>query len=468
MDEETLKLLIAEGEGLTVEFKEKYSPKIDRDMVAFANARGGIILLGVADNARITGAALSNQLKTEILSLARNCDPHVPVSRISAACGVVALEIPEGTQKPYSCSSGYFRRLDAVTQKMSQQEVRAIFRETTDLLFESLPCQGLEPRDISLSKVKDFLKAADASFRPGRDNLEKILASLGVWRDSKAVNAGALMFAAAPARFIPHCEAILCAFKGADKLHLYDRKDVRGTLPEQLAEAMAFIKKHINIRSEIREMDRRDIYELPLPALREALVNAVVHRDYSLRGTSLYVNIFDDRVEIENPGGIPAGLPPKDFGRASVRRNLLLADLFHRVGKVERIGSGIGKMRSLMAEAGLRKPVFEISNFFRAVFYRDPARSLKEVKAQPNEALASERLGEKLGERLGERLGEKLGETAHKILHHLGENPHASAKELAAWLGISMTAIEKNLFRLKGKGWLRHVGPARGGHWEVL
>lgn len=468
MKPEDVQLLIAEGEGLTAEFKERYSTKIDRDITAFANSRGGVILLGVADDGRITGETLSNQMKAEILSMARNCDPHIHITRISQAGEVVAIEIPEGLEKPYSCSSGYFRRLDAVTQKMSQKEIRSIFRETTDLLFESLACPGIRIGDISLMKVKSFLQESGASFRVDKANLEAILASIGAGSNGHINNAGAMMFAADIGRFIPYCEIILCAFKGTTKNHIYDRKDVRDSLPVQMKEAMEFIKKHINIRSEIRELDRHDIYELPLDALREALVNAVVHRDYSMRGTSIYVNVFDDRIEIENPGGIPAGLAPKDFGKASVRRNLVIADLFHRMGKVERIGSGIKRMRDLMAEAGLQRPFFETTSFFRAVFLRNPEYALKQAPGENSREKLGERLGDKLVEKLVERLVEKLGENEAKICHFLKTGKYSTIKSLAAAIGISTTAVGKNIAKLKKKGVIRRVGPDKGGHWEVL
>ena len=276
MDEQKLRFVIAEGEGLATEFKEKYTPKIDRDIVALANSRGGVILLGVSDSGRITGESLTGRMKAEILSLARNCDPHIPIAGISAIHEVVAVEIPEGLEKPYNCSSGYYRRLDAVTQKMSQKEVRAFFRETTDLLFESLPCPDVQAGDISIGKVRAFLKESGASFIINKTNMSTVFSSIGVLKEGRINNAGALMFADAIDRFIPYCEIILCAFKGLDKNHIYDRKDVRETLPVQMTEAIEFIKKHLNIRSEINGMDRRDIYELPLDALREAVVNAIV------------------------------------------------------------------------------------------------------------------------------------------------------------------------------------------------
>ena len=200
MNNEQLKLLIAEGEGLTVEFKEKYTSKIDRDIVALANSRGGFILLGVSDDGSITGEKLTNQLKAELSSLARNCDPHISITKITQIGDVVAIEVSEGLEKPYSCSSGYFRRLDGMTQKMTQKEVRLIFRAAADLSFESLPCKGFSFEAVQLGKVRAFLKEAGASLKVTGANLPAFLSSLGIHADNTINNAGALMLSAwAPA-----------------------------------------------------------------------------------------------------------------------------------------------------------------------------------------------------------------------------------------------------------------------------
>jgi ATP-dependent DNA helicase RecG len=187
------------------------------------------------------------------------------------------------------------------------------------------------------------------------------------------------MFADDIKRFIPYSETILGAFKGINKTHIYDRKDVRDDLLTQFNESILFLQKHLNVRSEIRGVNRYDIYEIPIDALREAVVNAIIHRDYSMRGTNISVNVFDDRVEIVNPGGLPSGLTKENFGKESVRRNLFIADLFHRMRKVERVGSGIGRMREFMKQAGLKEPVFESDTFFRAIFYRNPEYALKRI-----------------------------------------------------------------------------------------
>lgn len=114
---EDLKLMIKEGESLTVEFKEKYTSKIDQDMVAFANTIGGKIILGVTDLGAVKGEVLSNRMKAEITDLAQKCDSSIDV-KISQLDKVVVIEVKEGGEKPYSCSSGAFKRLDAVTQKL--------------------------------------------------------------------------------------------------------------------------------------------------------------------------------------------------------------------------------------------------------------------------------------------------------------------------------------------------------------
>jgi ATP-dependent DNA helicase RecG len=456
MDADKIRLLIAEGEGLTVEFKEKYTPKIDRDIVALSNSKGGYILLGVKDDGTIIGERLTNQMKAEILQLARNCDPQINISRVLLVDRVIVIEVSEGEEKPHSCSSGYFRRLDAVTQKMSQKEVRDLFRGTTDILFESLSCKGIGFDDISLSKVKTFLQESEVSYRVNKTTLASFLSSVSVYKDGKINNAGAMMFAADINRFIPHAETVLAAFKGTNKTYIYDRKNVKDDLLTQFNEAMAFLKKHLNMRSEIREVNRHDIYEIPLDAIREALVNALVHRDYSMRGTNVSVNVFDDRIEIVNPGGFTNGVCESNFGRESVRRNLIIADLFHRMDKMEKIGSGIGRMRELISKAGLKEPVFEADSFFRVILYRDPRYALKSL-GNTQQDTVSDTVKDTV----------KISANQKKILSFIIKDPAITAEFLSQQVGINIRNIKNNIAVLKERGFLKRIGPDKGGHWEV-
>ncbi len=402
------------------------------------------------DDGRFKGEKLSNSLKSQIVSMGRNCDPSIQVS-VKQVGNVVVVCVAEGAEKPYSCSSGYYQRLDAVTQKMTQKEIKTIFRETVDRLFEDLPRKDCGLEDISVKKIKAFLVESHTSFKLSKKNLVSFLTSVGIYKDGKINNAGVLMFAAKPEQFIRYSEVICGAFKGTDRTYIYDRKDVRDDLLTQLNESMAFIQRQLNVRSEIRGINRDDIYEIPLDALREAVVNAIVHRDYSMRGTSIYVAVYDDRVEIENPGGFTAGVTKQNFGKISIRRNLILADLFHRMGKVERMGSGIRRMASLMKQAGLKPPVFEADTFFRAIFYRDPEYSLKRVP-----------------EKVTVKVPEKVTPNQRAILDACSQNSHVTSGELASIVGISDRKIKANIAKLKAKGLIRRVGPDKGGHWEIL
>jgi len=162
----------------------------------------------------------------------------------------------------------------------------------------------------------------------------------------------------------------------------------------------------------------------------------------------MYIRIFDDRIEIENPGGLVEGVSKHDFNKSSVRRNPVVADLFHRMGKVERMGSGIDRMRDLMRTAKLKEPIFEMDSFFRVTFYRDPRYSLKKIKS-----IVSEKMSEKMSE---------------KIISEIRKNPQISAKDVSNILNISARTIERYISKFKKKKVLKRKGPAKGGYWELV
>lgn len=219
----------------------------------------------------------------------------------------------------------------------------------------------------------------------------------------------------------------------------------------QFSEAVAFLKKHLNIRSEIRGVNRQDIYEIPLEALREAVVNALMHRDYKVTGTQISVEIYDDRVEIVNPGGLPNGLTLKKFGAVSIRRNEIVADLFSRLNKVERLGSGIRKMRKAMAEAGLPGPEFDPNGFFAVIFRRSPEFALKRPRPETAQ----------------ETIQKTTQKTAQKIMALIARNPRVTREELTKLIGITDSGIKYQLKNLQARGSIRRVGPDKGGHWEI-
>lgn len=451
MDIDELQLLLKEGEGLTIEFKESFSSKLDKDIVAFANTHGGRIFLGVDDRGKIVGEKLTNDLKAKINSLARNCEPGIVLQSIEQVDEAVVITIDESDEKPHGCSAGYYRRLDAATQKMNQKELKLLFDASSNKpRFEEQINDEISWDDISQSKIKRFLSETKImldEFEPRR-----LLKSLRLAKDDKITNAGVLFFAENPRDFILQCEMILVAFKGTKGVHIYDRVDVQGDLITQFNEAMTFLRKHLNVRSEIKGVNRYDIYEIPLEALREAIVNAVIHRDYSMQGTSLMVEVHEDRVVIKNPGGLPPGVSVNALTQISIRRNETIADMFSRIDKAERIGSGIRRIMELMVDAKLEKPIIESNAFFSITFERDPRFKVGSVGSEESSVLGSDKSSVL---------------TSDKILDAIKKNPKITANQLASVLGITQRAVEKQLASLKELGKIERVGSKRAGHWEV-
>ena len=164
---------------------------------------------------------------------------------------------------------------------------------------------------------------------------------------------------------------------------------------------------------------------------------SVCHRDYFEKGANVMIEIFDDRVEISNPGGLPSRLAAVEFGTKSVVRNPVIASLLNRVNYIEQIGTGINRIKNAVKEHGQGSVEFYYNNFFIVTFTRT------------------------------KKLGEKLGENEIKILKLIEDNKHITTKELSEHIKISTTAIDNNISKLKKKGILERIGSAKGGYWKI-
>ena len=174
----------------------------------------------------------------------------------------------------------------------------------------------------------------------------------------------------------------------------------------------------------------------PLEALREAVANAIIHRDYSVYGTSLMIEVNDDSVAISNPGGLPFVFNKNKIGTVSIRRNELIADMFARMDKAERVGTGFKRIKDILEKENLPFPKIESDTFCRVMFKR-PVKSMSSEK------------------------------TREKIINLIKENKYITTEELANKTGLSVKGIEWNIQQLKAKKILKRVGPDKGGYWKV-
>ena len=369
-------LALSAWEGQFLEFKESVSDSLAREFVAFANSTGGRIYVGVTDDRKVKGVAVSNRLLSQVQDIARHCDPPVAIHMAPFKHGgheLLLIEVEEGAHKPHGCSSGYFLRTGPSSQKLNRHELVEFVRSLEPVIFEHQDCPDFRcPEDFNEEAFRTFLRESGAS--PGSLSTEDLLINMGCARRQgprlTINNTGVLFFAKNPSNFLPQARVACVLFQTPERLHILDRKDLEGGLLENLHQAEVFLLKHLPVRYEIRGMDRIEHPEFPAAALREGLVNAFAHRDYSVRGGNISIEIFPDRAAIVNPGGLPAGLPPEDFGRRSIRRNPLIADLLFRANKIERTGTGIGRMRDLLAQAKCAEPVFHFTSFFELLLAR--------------------------------------------------------------------------------------------------
>jgi len=368
-----LEILVQEGEGTTLEFKESLSASLAREMVAFANTIGGRVLIGVRDDGTVAGVKESNALRARVQDMARNCDPPVKVA-VEPVGAVVVVHVRASDAKPVQCSEGFFWRQGAVTQKLSRDEIRDFFRDEGAIRFDLAPCPRFRyPQDFDRSKYNAWLKLSGISGRPRtEDVLVNIEAAERAGGKLLFRNAGVLFFAKNVRHFFNQAYITCLLGKGIDKVDVLDRKDFDGGIVADIEDAMRFVARNTRAAWKIEALQREDIPEYPMKALREAIINAVMHRDWFVDGANVFVELYTDRIEVVSPGGLPKGMTLSDLGRKAVRRNALIADLLHRIDFIEKAGTGVKRIRDEAREGGYPEPVWEADGFVTAIFRPNP------------------------------------------------------------------------------------------------
>ena len=380
MTSRELEQLVGMGEGFTLEFKQGGTTQLGRELCAFANATGGIILIGVTDDGRIIGVQGQNKLKSEIQAIARSVEPPLLID-IDAVDSVLVVSIPAQTGKPYSFAGKFYLRDGASSQQMSRSEIREFFFKEGVIHFDETPCDRFSP-ETDLDKISWDSFSRRAKIPPDMDRITA-LRNLHLLSGDRMTHAGAWLLAKDIRKFTTSADVSCALFLGTDKVRILDRQDFSGDIYSMIDAVVTYILAKINVELIIKHVKREERPELPEEALREAVVNALAHRDY--RSTAnVQIYIFKDRVEIVSPGGLPAGMLAADLGKKSVPRNPLLFGMLYRMDAVEHIGSGIKRIRDICKAYGVAPPnVLAEENWVTVTFFRNqPERSAEQGKEQ--------------------------------------------------------------------------------------
>lgn len=369
-----LPLLIKEGEGQKIEFKESPA-SLAPEMVAFANANGGHVYVGIADSGETKAVTLTNRLKSQITDTARNCDPGLQVQVHEDKSGVIVIEVPEGRDKPYRCKEGFFLRIGPNSQKLTRDEIVRLIHHAGKIRFDELINEEFAfPHDFDHASWEEFKRLAGY---PPKMRVEDALVNLGVasLQEKKLLftNAAILFFTKDPQRFHPEAKTTCLKYRGASRYDITDRRELGGTLLKQMDAAMAFFDRYNARQLKITGAPRHEEWEdYPTVAVREAVINALVHRDYFYDSSHVYFHLYDGYLEIDNPGGLIKGLTLDDLGSKAARRNRMLADLMQRAGYIENAGTGILRMREALKKNNNPPAEISATNFFSVKFLARP------------------------------------------------------------------------------------------------
>ena len=438
MTQQELDSIIQSGEGYKTEFKRNVNTDLSKELVAFANASGGRIFIGIEDNGTVSGVTIDNSLKSKVAMMAHECDPAVEVE-LEAFNNVLILNVPEGKDKPYRCTNGFYIRNGASSIKLGTKEIISFIQSEGKVKFDELKNKAVKyPGHIDNAAIARFKQLSGITATITNDEL---LINLGLLYPEPALfinNTGVLFFVENPTRFIPQSAVTCVVYKGNIKVNILDKKTFEFDIITNIDNSLTFLKRHLNVSFEIKEKQRKEKLEIPEVVLREAVVNAVAHRDYFEKGANVMVELFDNRLEISNPGGLPKGLKVEDFGKRTLARNPLIAALLNRAKYIEKLGTGIQRMRQEMTAAGLPKPEFNFDDFFTIV--------LKRIHVPEKTISASLNVSSKRRERM------------MYLLKQLQTENGLNIKEAAEKLGIIEKSIRQDLILLDKKGWIISAG----------
>ncbi|MBU1974549.1 MAG: putative DNA binding domain-containing protein, partial [Nanoarchaeota archaeon] len=418
---------------------------------AFANKEGGQILVGIEENKdgsvneikgiKIKGKVIEN-LTNEIK---QNTDPvifpSVEIKRIKGK-DVLVIEIEKSSFKPVFAKRDAFIRVGRTNRRLSSQEIRRMAKESGGYNFTELVCKEAGLKDLDKEKVKWFVKEAGKQRNLDIDedlSVKEVLIRLKLLKDDKLTNAAVLLFGKNPQEFFLQTEIKCIRFKGTGVTgEMIDFKVIEGDIISQLKKAEDFIFEHIPKKAwiEAGELQRQEKWLYPPTAIREALANALVHRDYESPSKN-QIRIFDNRIEFWNPGKLPEGWTIEKLKQKhdSIPKNPLMAKQFFWIRYIEEVGTGTNKIVEWCVDWSLPEPEFEFTGTSIVVTFRKPFAREELAKLGLNERQLN-----------AIEYVEKKGSITNKEYQELNNSIKRTATRDLAGLA------QKGIFRVVGKG----------------
>lgn len=464
-----LKNLAQQGESQHLEFKKsttQIKPAFET-ACSFLNNKGGVILIGVKDNGQLIGQEINDQIRQLIAYESRKIEPksHIDVHYvpIDGNKHVIVLEVPSGKHTPYAYDGRPFERNQSTTERMTQHryEQLIIKRGQLNHAWEEEPAYGYNINDLDhdeiLKTIKDGIDQNRIAIEVSNNNIENILSNLKLIIDGHLTHAAVVLFSRKISSHYSHCAIKLARFRGNDKLgDFIDSQWIEGNAFQLIKAAQDFTARHLPIASYFEQdnWQRIDQPTVPALALREALINAISHRDYTVRNSSISLAIYDNRLEIWNVGELPNTLKLENLKEphGSYPRNINIASIFYKRGWIESWGIGITRMIGFCHKNKTPEPEFsEYSGGFSITFpFREPMHSVSQP--QNNYPL------------------NKLSHRQQEILTILNTAENMTTRSIKLQLKNppSDRTLRYELATLKEKGIIQSSGSTKATVWSII
>ena len=465
-------------------------------IVAFANADGGVLAIGVSDKTRtIEGVDQHTEKLNELLRVPFDfCNPSIPVTCSYLPCKdkdgnenhILLMDIPASMYLHTNQADEAFMRVGDKSRKLTFDERVQLMYDKGERFYEDTAVYGATIDDIDMDAVADYAKLVGY----GKSPLQYLRENNGFVKANKqgeedVSTACILLFGKYPQKFFPRARTRFIRYEGVDEkvgAEMNVIKDVtfEGTILNQVKKTIEFIetqvREHTFLGQHAQFVTKRDYPEF---VIQEMTVNACCHRAYNIKGTEIQIKMFDDRLVFESPGKLPGQVKPNNIRHTHFSRNPKIAAFLKAYHFVKEFGEGFDRICREQEANGANVPSFRTDEFILKITVPKVSEKVtvktKKVseKVTVNDGDVTQKvtvtrqvLLEKLIERASKN-GDKLTKNRIAILGLMIDNPYISKIELAKVVGISANSIMRNIDYMRGK-YLRRVGPDKGGFWEII
>jgi ATP-dependent DNA helicase RecG len=439
--------LIVENQNL--EWKESWQDEYIKVVCGFANASGGVLEIGRRDNGEFIGIPNAKKLLENLPNKIRSATGVIPDINLLMESGIEYISIKVKSYTfPISCNGKYYMRSGSTTQELSGNNLDEFMLRIQGKTWDGVPVPYVKFDDFENDAFKAFRRKAIGSARLTAQDLEitdeMLLKNLRLVEGGYIKRAALLLFHQDPENWIPGAYIKIGFFENAADILYQD--EIHGPLITMAdkVEELVYLKYFKGIIS-YDGLQRIETYPIPRQAFREAILNAIIHRDYST-GNPIHIHIYPNKVLIYNDGRLPENWTVEDLfaTHTSMPYNPLIAGAFFRSGQIEAWGRGIEKITAACKSWGKSPPFYRIrSNEVMLEFDTDVG--------------------------IDKKFDKKFGEngTQKKILEIMNQNPTISARAIAKKINITLRGVEKSIRTLKEAGLIERVGAAKGGRWAV-